>query len=228
MKKRQNAPLIHSETISSVMETGEDVENVDSSIVSTNVTSCEREPEDPAPISDANLPPTFQEIETHTQIPICFRVANQTESYERIIDSSKYVTIYMDVENYCREMWKYLLMWLSMEDLWDLCHVILYTGNINMKNIPKFVKSKRNLTLKPNSHMIKQLADVMITIDSFEGALYKNIPGKHVIIAGSDHRYVALQHILKERKVNCYLIQHVDPKYDDTLSKLNKIVDKPY
>ena len=149
--------------------------------------------------------------------------ASQTEPHFVVLEASRFVTIYVDVENSCKEVWKYLLMWLSYENLWDTCHVILYTGNMNYSHLPSFLKRENNLTFKPNACMIKQLADVMLTIDIFDNSVARKMTGKHVILAGSDGRYIALQYLIKGYGVDCHLIQHADPKYDTTIGRLYQI-----
>jgi hypothetical protein len=71
---------------------------------------------------------------------------------------------------------------------------------------------------------MKQLADVMITIDIFEDSVVKNISGKHVVIAGGDQRYRALVHVLKQRKIEAYLVEHFENDVNRTIKSISALV----
>lgn len=115
-------------------------------------------------------------------------------------------------------MYKYLLMYIGMKNLWGFVRIYLYTGNMDVNSIPLFVRNHKGVVLRRDKVFMKQLADVMITIDIFEDSVVKNISGR------GDQRYRALVHVLKQRKIGAYLVEHFENDVNRTIKSISALV----
>lgn len=132
------------------------------------------------------------------------------------------VSVYIDVENGCREISKFLVTDILSKNAKDIT-IHLYTGNIAIDFFPKAFKNLPFVNYKPNKSNLKQLADVMLTMDIFEGNLVKK-DQKHIILAGGDARYKALKMIMNGKGADLDLIEHRN-NFDKTLDSFWKTYD---
>jgi hypothetical protein len=133
------------------------------------------------------------------------------------------VSFYVDCENKCHNIFVYLLLYISMNELWDSTNVYLYTGNMDMSPY-KFLFKNDSVKIYENEALIKQLADVKLSWDIFEQSVHRKVPGKHVIVAGGDKRYRALEHLLKKEGVQVTLIEKQNKDtLTNTFAKINGI-----
>ena len=116
------------------------------------------------------------------------------------------VVIYIDVENGCHGLLKALA---KSRLRMDTCYEIrAYTGN-SMVKIPTTVDPGRTFLAIRNDLPLKELTDIAIILDLSDALMRHSRPGagfdeKHVLVAGNDKRYAALNHVLQVRNSRCF------------------------
>ncbi len=137
-----------------------------------------------------------------------------------------YTIIYIDVENGCHDLYKYILDYLDLNSLWDRIQVYLYIGNMAPRQLPIYLWDYGSeLVVRRNKWHFKELADVLLTLDLYEEA---NVAAnRHIIVAGGDKRYEALANVMRERNVDVQLVPKLwNPQYgfEPSLQSLDRAI----